>query len=141
MQNLNLEIKPSKILFCLLVITHGVMFILTAQLQGVNAYIKVLLLSTIIIALVAEIRSHILRIHPLAIKNAWQLANGEWRLRLHNQEIIPVTLKSDLFLTTFFAILYFTHAENPKRRYNLILFKDALPEDVFRKAYVYLTTA
>lgn len=135
---LQLEIKPSRI-YQTIVLILSTMVCLSIVVVDINSLILKLVVTILFIASV---------IYALANNRArrllWQ-ADGVWLVKqeqqfldglLHNQQNLKAYLRSGSVVTTFFSVLNFKCHNG--RFHNVVLFKDSLSAEDFRKLRVRL---
>jgi len=131
----HLAIQPSKKLTRLLVFMHlGAM--LCIGLSTSPLWLQLLAYSINFYSAYINIKRHSLLQHPLAIREIWTNATGEWYLRAQNGKVYTVHLQGDTLLTSSLVILNFKRSDS-RFGISVILFPDAVETTTFRRMRSY----
>ena len=150
---LRLEIKSSKILLFFLLGIHLVALILVYFLEF-TLFLSISVSTFIILSAYFVINKYaLLNSSKAIVKLIWD-ANNEWILETKNGKTIQAELKRDSYIHSFMTILIFSRSPDEAKRnpgetpglrklhpgykYNVILLKDNLDENDFRRLRVRL---
>lgn len=134
----HLQLRPvwSRQFFYWLVFTHGCGVIAIWQLES-TLVLKITLLIILTLFFGWAVRRHLLGHGRYAVKEAWAMHDGGWRLLSGNGELLQARLLSDSFVQPWLIVLRFNTG---RFRYAkaMVLFPDSLDKSVYRNLRIYL---
>jgi len=126
---LHLKLQPSRRLAVVLILLHIAAFASVLASLESHEYWLWLLLPLIIFSFVYYFIRYIRSIHSQSVISVTQTRQGDWSLRLYNDENIEAELCDDSYKHPLLVILNF---KTKQGRFSVPLFPDALESDFHR---------
>lgn len=136
MANLSFTLKSSRLLFIWLLLIHGgaIMILFCLPLAW---WFTGILLSGCLLSLYYNIRVHAWRNHKTTINKFWRTETNQWQLQDNHGAIYPAELRKDHLRTRYWVLLNFQRSK-PHARKSLLIPRDALDVESFRRIRVHL---